>query len=67
MVVDKAFVVESVVDMLVVVGDGRLVGLGLVLGIVSCEDPHSMMCLVFHAVDSPLDEFACTLVLSTPD
>ena len=62
-----AFVVESVVDMLVVMGDCRLVGFGPVLGIVSCEDPHSKMCLVFHAVDSLLDEIACTLVLSTPD
>ena len=67
MVVDTASAVESVVDRLVVVGDFRLAGFGPVLGIVSCEDPHSMMCLVFHAVDSPLDEFACMLVLSTPD
>ena len=67
MAIDKAFVVELVVDMLVVVGKHRLVGFGLVLGIVSCEDPHNMMCLVCHAVDSPLDEFACMLVLSTPD
>ena len=50
-----AFVVESVVDRLVVVGEHRLVGFGLVLGIVSCEDPHSMMCLEFRAVDSPWD------------
>ena len=67
MVVDKAFVVESVADKLVVVGDCRLVGFGPVLGIVSCEDPRGMMCLVFHVVDSPLDEFVCMLVLSTPD
>ena len=39
-----------------VVGDCRLVGIGPVLDIVSCEDPQNMMCLVFHAVDSPLDE-----------
>ena len=42
---------------LVVVGC-RLVGIGPVLDTVSCEDPHNTMCLVFHAVDSPLDEFA---------
>ena len=59
--------VESVVDMLVVVGDCRLAGFGPVLGIVSCEDPRSKMCLVFHVVDSLLDETECTLVLSTPD
>ena len=53
-----AFVVESVVDMLVVVGDCRLVGFGPVLDTVSCEDPHNMMCLVFHVVDSLLDEIA---------
>ena len=41
-----------------VVGDCRLVGIGPVLGTVSCEDPRSIMCLVFHAVDSLLDEFA---------
>ena len=62
-----AFVVELVVDMLVVVGEYRLVGVGPILGIVSCEGPHNTMCLVFHAVDSPLDEFACMLVLSTSD
>ena len=54
-------------DMLIIVGEHRLVGFGLVLGIVSCEDPHSMMCLVIHAVDSPLDEVVCMLVLSTPN
>ena len=53
-----AFVVESVVDMLVVVGDCRLAGFGPVLGIVSCEDPHSKMCLVFHAMDLLLDVLA---------
>ena len=53
-----ACVVGLVVDMLVVVGEHRLVGFGPVLGIVSCEDPHSKICLVFHAVDSPLDVFA---------
>ena len=58
MVADKAFVVESVADKLVVVGDCRLVGFGPVLDTVSCEDPHNMMCLVFHAVDSPLGVFA---------
>ena len=41
-----------------VVGEHRLVGLGPVLDTVSCEDPHGKMYLVFHAVDSPLDEFA---------
>ena len=51
-----AFGVESVVDMLVVVGEHRLVGFGPVLDTVSCEDPHSKMCLVFLTVDSPLDE-----------
>ena len=55
MAVDTAFVVD--LDMYtLVVGEHRLVG--LVLGTISCEDPHSMMCLVFHAVDSSLDEFA---------
>ena len=57
MVVDKAFVVESVADKLVVVGDCRLVGFGPVLDAVSCEDPHSMRCLGFHVVDSLWDEF----------
>ena len=52
-----AFVVDLDMDMLVV-GEHRLVGVGPVLDIVSCEDPHNMMCLVFQAVDSPLDEFA---------
>ena len=41
-----------------VMGDCRLVGIGPVLGTVSCEDPQNKMFLVFHAVDSPLDEFA---------
>ena len=41
-----------------VVGDCRLAGVGPVLGTVSCEDPQNMMYLVFHVVDSPLDEFA---------
>ena len=63
-----AFVVESVVDILVVVGDCRLVGFGpAVLGNVASEDPYSKMCLVFHAMDSPLDETASMLVLLTPD
>ena len=61
------YVVGLDVDVLVVVGEYRLVGFGPVLGIVSCEDPRGMMCLVFHVVDSPLDEFVCMLVLSTPD
>ena len=51
------FVVDLDMDVLVV-GECRLVGIGLVLGTVSCEDPQNMMYLVFHAVDSPLDEFA---------
>ena len=46
------------VDVLIVVGC-KLVGVGPALGTVACEDPHSMMCLVFHAVDSSLDEIAC--------
>ena len=50
--------VGLVVGTLVVVGDCRLAGFGPVLGIVSCEDPHSKMCLVFHAVGSPLDVLA---------
>ena len=53
-----AYVVESVVDMSVVVGDCRLVGFGLVLGNVASEGPHSKMCLAFHAVDSSLDVLA---------
>ena len=52
-----ASVVESVVDKLVVVGDCWLAGFGPVLGIVSCEDPHSMRYLGFHVVDSLWDEF----------
>ena len=40
-----------------VVGDCRLVGFEPILGTISCEDPQNMMCLVFHAVDSSLDEF----------
>ena len=60
-----AFVVDLDVERLVV-GVHRLVGLGPVLDTVSCEDPQNMMCLVFHAVDSPLDEIACMLVLLTP-
>ena len=51
-----AFVVDLDVVRLVV-GDCWLVGLGPVLDTVSCEDPKNMMCLVFHAVDSPLDKF----------
>ena len=39
-----------------VVGEHRLVGFGSVSDTISCEDPHNMMCLVFHAVNSPLDE-----------
>ena len=41
-----------------VMGSCRLAGLGLVLGTVSCEDPQNMTCLVFHVVDSPLDDSA---------
>ena len=52
-----AFVV-GLVDRLVVMGDCRLVELGPILDNVSCEDPQNMRCLVFHVVDSPLDEFA---------
>ena len=51
-------VVESVVDMSVVVGNCRLVGFVLVLGNVASEGPHSKMCLAFHAVDSPSDVLA---------
>ena len=50
--------VGFVVGTLVVVGDCRLVGFGLVLENVACEDPHSKMCLAFHAVDSPSDVLA---------
>ena len=50
-----AFVVGLDVYKLVV-GNCRLVGVGPVSGTVSCEDPQNRMCLVFHAVDSPLDE-----------
>ena len=57
MAVDTASVVDLDVYNLVV-GDCRLVGFGPVLVTISCEDPQNMMCLVFHAVDSPLDEFA---------
>ena len=46
------------VDMSVVVGEHRLVGFRPVLGNVASEGPHSKMCLVFHAVDSPLDVLA---------
>ena len=59
-----AHVVESVVDMsvvvgtLVVVGDCRLAGFGLVSENVASEGPHSKMCLAFHAVDSPSDVLA---------
>ena len=61
-----ACVVGLDVDVLVVVGC-KLVGVGPVLGNVASEGPHSKMYLAFHAVDSPLDETACTLVLLTPD
>ena len=57
MAVGKASVVE--LDMYNLVGVGcRLTEVGPVLGIVSCEDPQNMRFLVFHVVDSPLDEFA---------
>ena len=52
------YVVESVVDMSVVVGDCRLVGFGLVLENVASEGPHSKMYLAFHVVDSPSDVLA---------
>ena len=55
--IDTASVVDLDMYNLVVV-DCRLVGVGSVLCTVSCEDPRNMMCLVFHAVDSPLDESA---------
>ena len=50
-----AFVVDLDTYKLVV-RDCRLVGVGPVLDTISCEDAQNMMCLVFHAVDSPLDE-----------
>ena len=53
MATGKASVVDLDMYNLVVVGC-RLAG--PVLGIVSCEDPQNMMCLVFHAVDSSLDK-----------
>ena len=52
-----AVVVDLDMDMSVV-GEHRLVGFGPVLGNVASEGPHSKMCLVFHAVDSPLDVLA---------
>ena len=51
-----AFVVGLVVDMLVVVGEYRLVGFGPVLDTVSCEDPHNMMCSVHLVMDLLLNE-----------
>ena len=65
MAVDTAFVVDLDMDVLVV-EDCRLVGLGPVLDTVSCEDSQNKMCLVFHAMDSLLDEFVRMLVLPTP-
>ena len=62
-----ACVVGLDVDVLVVVGNCRLVGFGPVSDTVSCEDPHNKMCSKFHAVDSPSDEIACMLVLLTLD
>ena len=53
-----AFVVESVVDMLVVEGDCRLAGFGLVLGNVASEDPQNMRYLAFHVVGSLWDVLA---------
>ena len=50
-----AFAVESVVDMLVVVGDCRLVGFGLVLENVASEDPQNTRYLAFHVVRSLWD------------
>ena len=45
-----AFVVDLDMDMPV---QGRF---GPALDTISCEDPCYMMCLVFHVVDSLLDE-----------
>ena len=53
-----AFVVESVVDMLVVVGEHRLVGFGPVLGNVASEDPQNMRHLAFRAMGSLWDVLA---------
>ena len=53
-----AFVVESVVDMLVVVGEHRLVGFGLVLGNVASKDPQNTRYLAFHVVGSLWDVLA---------
>ena len=50
--------VGFVVGTLVVVGDCRLVGFGLVLENVASEGPHSKTYLAFHVVDSPLDVLA---------
>ena len=59
MAVDKAFVVELVVDMLVVVGEYRLVGFGPVLGIVSCEDALGLtvgrVCVYVGPIDTGLN------------
>ena len=41
-----------------IVGDGRLVGVGPVLGTISCEDPQNMRYLVLHVVDPLWDVFA---------
>ena len=50
-----AFVVESVVDMLVVVGEHRLVGLGPVLENVASEDPQNTRYSASHVVCSLWD------------
>ena len=60
-----ALVVGLGMDMLVV-GEHKVVGMEPVLGIVSCWDPHNRMYSVLLAVDSPLDELKCKLVLLTP-
>ena len=51
-------VVESVVDMLIVVGDCRLAGFGgfgPVLGIVACEDPQNTRYSAFRVAGSLWD------------
>ena len=53
-----AFVVESVVGMLIAVGDCRLAGLGLVLENVASEDPQNTRYLTFHVVGSLWDVLA---------
>ena len=64
MVVYTALVVGLGMDTLVV-GECRAIGMGLVLGIVSCWDPRNRMYSLLLAMDSPLDELKCKLVLLT--